>query len=88
MSGNSAAWSAGVAVELAGAVAQHAVLVDERPILAIDLLPLPQPFAGRAHIAVVLVVEGEGRTLEGVGAAGRMIDYGDVWLDAALLDQP
>jgi hypothetical protein len=57
--------SAGTAVELAGAVTQHAVLIDERTFLAIDLLPLAQPLAGKADIAVVLVVVAEGRTLEG-----------------------
>jgi len=60
--GRATAWleSAGVTIELAGAVAQHAVLIDERPILAIDLLPLAQPLAGRADMAVVLMAVAEG----------------------------
>jgi len=46
--------SVGPAVELAGTVAQHAVLIDERPILAIDLLPLAQPLVGRADADIAV----------------------------------
>ena len=50
---------AGVAVELAGAVAHHAVLIGQRSRVPIGLLPLPQLLAGRADVGVAAVVVGE-----------------------------
>ena len=86
--GRATAWleSTGIAVKLAGAVAQHAVLIDRLTGIAVDPLALAQSLAFRADIAVV--VEGEGRTLKAIVAADGMIDHGYVRFDAALLDQP
>src|SRR5215469_8204607 len=48
-----------LAIQLAGAIAHHAVFIDERARHPIGLLPLPEFFPGRADVAVALVVIGE-----------------------------
>ena len=45
-----------LAIQLAGAITHHAVLIDERPRHSIDFLALPEFLPGRADIAVALVV--------------------------------
>ena len=52
--------STGIAVELAGAIAHHAVFVDERGRGAIDLLAQLQLLSGRAEIDVRLMIVSEG----------------------------
>src|SRR5439155_17155093 len=78
----------GLAIQLAGAVARHAVLVDERARHSIDFLALPEILSGRADIAVALVVLGE--VVARVGAVGALgfVEHRNVRLDPALMHQP
>src|SRR4051812_19145457 len=48
-----------LAIQLAGAIAHHAVLIDKRARHSIDFLALPEFLPGRADIAVALVVIGK-----------------------------
>src|SRR5438270_7818110 len=60
-----------LAIQLAGAIAHHAVLIDERARHSIDFLALPEFLPGRADIAVAFAVIGEVITREGpIGALG------------------
>src|SRR5437667_9075254 len=60
-----------LAIQLAGAIAHHAVLIDERARYSIDFLALPEFLPGRADIAVAFAVIGEVITREGpIGALG------------------
>src|SRR6266571_4950530 len=72
----------------AGAIARHAVLIDERARHSIDFLPLPEFLSGRADIAVALVVIGE--VVARVGAVGALgfVEHWNVRLDPALMHQP
>ena len=79
---------AGVAVELAGAVAHQAVLVDERARHPIGLLALPEFLAARAGVEIAAVVVGEVGPLEGAVAALGLVEDRDVRLDPALMHQP
>src|SRR5207237_7345956 len=54
-----------LAIRLAGAIAHHAVLIDERARHSIDFLALPEFLSGRADIAVALVVIGNRVAWEG-----------------------
>src|SRR5207302_10347001 len=72
-----------LAIQLAGAIAHHAVLIDERARHSIDFLALPEFLPGRADIAVAFAVIGEVITREGpIGALG-FIEHWDVRLDSA-----
>ena len=51
---------AGTAVALAGAVAHHAIVIDERERRPVDPLAWPQRFAGRAGVGIGFRVVGEG----------------------------
>ena len=77
-----------LAIQLAGAIAHHAVLVDERARHSIGFLALPEFLAGRADIAVALVVVGEVVAREGTVSALGFVEHRDVWLDPLLIDQP
>ena len=79
---------AGVAVELAGAIAHQAVLVDERARHPIDLLALTQLLATRAGVEVSSVVVGEVGPLEGAVAALGLVEDRDVRLDPTLMHEP
>src|SRR5438067_9500777 len=63
-----------LAIQLAGAIAHHAVLIDKRARHSIDFLALPEFLPGRADIAVALVVIG--KVLAREGAVG-MLGFGD-----------
>src|SRR5271155_5230291 len=78
----------GLAIQLAGAVARHAVLVDERAWHSIDFLALPEFLAGRADIAVAFVVIGKVVTREGAVGALGFVEHRNVWLDPLLMHQP
>ena len=78
----------GVAVDLAGAVAHHPVLIDERPQRPIDLLALPKLLAGRAGVGIGLMIVGELGPAECAVASLRLIEDRDVRLDPALVHQP
>src|SRR6267143_5268486 len=77
-----------LAIQLAGAIANHAVLIDERARHSIDFLALPEFLPGRADIAVALVVIGEVVAREGAVAALGFVEHRDVRLDPALMHQP
>src|SRR4029079_19219651 len=79
--------AAGVAVELARAVAHQAVLIDERAWFAIHLPSLPQALAARADVAVVGMILDEVGSFERAVASCRLVEHGDVRLDALLLDE-
>src|SRR5712672_315816 len=77
-----------LAIEFAGAISHHAVLIDERTRHPIDFLSLPEFLAGRADVAVAFVVIDKVVTRErAVGALGFVEDR-DVRLDPPLLHQP
>ena len=80
--------SAGVAVELAGAVAHQPVLIDERARHPVDLLALPQLLAARTGVEIAPVVVGEVGPLEGAVAPLGLVEDRDVRLDPALVHQP
>src|SRR5712672_3960990 len=77
-----------LAIQLAGAVAPHAVLIDERARHSIDFLPLSEFLPGRADIAVALVVVGKVVAREGAVAALGFVETRDVLLDPAIMDEP
>src|SRR5437016_11597417 len=77
-----------LAIQLAGAVAHHAVLVDERARHSIDFLALPEFLPGRADIAVALVVIGKVVAREGAVGALGFVEHRDVRLDPVLMNQP
>jgi hypothetical protein len=77
-----------LAIQLAGAIAHHAVAVDEGPRHPIDLLPLPEFLPGRADVAVALVVIGEVVAREGAVGMLGFVEHRDVRLDPVLIDQP
>src|SRR5215470_7912846 len=77
-----------LAIQLAGAIAHHAVLVDERARHSIDFVALPELLPGRADVAVALVVVGEVTAREGAVGAPRFVEYRNVRLDTALMHQP
>src|SRR5215207_4784971 len=80
--------AAGVAVELARAVAHQAVLINERAWFAIHLPSLPQALAARADVAVIGMIVDEVGSFERSVASRRLVEHGDVRLDALLLDEP
>src|SRR5215203_7252376 len=69
--------AAGVAVELARAVAHQAVLIDERAWFAIHLPSLPQALAARADVAVVGMIVDEVGSFERSVASRRLVEHGD-----------
>src|SRR5947209_17353175 len=77
-----------LAIQLAGAITHHAVLIDERPRHSIDFLALPEFLPGRADVTVALVVVDE--VVARVGAVGALgfIEHRNVRLDTALMHQP
>src|SRR5919201_4638079 len=77
-----------IAVQLAGAIAHHAVLIDERVRHSIDFLPLPELTASRADVAIALVVIGEVVALVGAVATLGFVEYRNMRLDTALMHQP
>src|ERR1700687_4886862 len=77
-----------LAIQLAGAIAHHAVLIDERRRHSIDFSPLPEFLPGRAEIAIALLIVGEVVTREGAIGALRFVEHRDVRLDPALMHQP
>src|SRR3979490_3650521 len=77
-----------LAIQLAGAVGPHAVLIDERARHSIDFLPLSEFLPGRADIAVALVVVGKVVAREATVAALGFIEHRDVGLDPAIMDGP
>ena len=76
----------GLAVELAGAVAHHAVLVRQGSLEG--LLARPERLAGGADVRVGLVVEGEVGSLERAVLPLGFVDDRDVGLDPTLVDEP
>src|ERR1700683_3985536 len=77
-----------LAIQLAGAIARHAVLVDERARHSIDFLPLSELLSGRADIAVAFALIGEVVTREGAVDALGFVEHWNVRLDPALMHQP
>src|SRR5437763_8849278 len=77
-----------LAIQLAGAIAHHAVLIDKRARHSIDFLALPEFLPGRADIAVALVVIGKVLAREGAVGMLGFVEHGDVRLDPLLIDQP
>src|SRR6059058_721878 len=77
-----------LAIQLAGAIAHHAVLIDERARHSVDFLALPEFLPGRADIAVALVVVGKRVAREGAVGALRFVEDRDVRLNPLLMDQP
>src|SRR5258708_39952983 len=77
-----------LAIQLAGAIAHHAVPIDERGRHSIDFLPLPEFLSGRADVAVALAVVGKVVAREGAVGALRFVEYRDVRLDPAFVHQP
>src|SRR5205823_8976323 len=69
-----------LAIQLAGAIAHHAVLIDERARHSVDFLALPEFLPGRADIAVALVVVGKRVAREGAVGALRFVEDRDVRL--------
>src|SRR5207248_8960411 len=67
-----------LAIQLAGAIAHHAVLIDERARHSIDFLALPEFLPGRADIAVALVVIGKRVAWEGSVCALSFVEDRDV----------
>src|ERR1044071_6079444 len=76
------------AIQLAGVIAHHAVLIDERTRHSIDFLALPELLSGGADVAVSLVVISKVITREGAIAAVRFVEDRNVRLDRVLIDQP
>jgi hypothetical protein len=70
-----------IAVQLAGAIAHHAVLIDERTRQSVNLLALPEFLPGRADIAIALVVIGEIVARVGAISALEVVEHRDVRLD-------
>ena len=77
-----------LAIQLAGAIAHHAVAIDEGAQHAIDLLPLPEFLPGRADVAVAFVVIGEVVTREGAVGMLGFVEHWDVRLDTAIVHEP
>src|SRR5437773_7413952 len=77
-----------LAIQLDGAIAHHAVLIDERARHSIDFLALPELLPGRADIAVALAVICKVVAREGAVAALGFVEHRNVWLDPLLLNQP
>src|ERR1700686_5217847 len=77
-----------LAIQLAGAIAHHAVLIDERARHSIDFLALPKFLPGGTDIAVAFAVIGEVVTREGAVAALGFVEHRYVRLDTALMHQP
>ena len=75
-------------VLLAGAIADEAVLADIAAGLREVAIAGTQAVAGRADIAIVAQIIAEVCPLEGAVAADRLVEYGDVRLDIALVDEP
>src|SRR6059058_5285672 len=75
-----------LAIRLAGAIAHHAVLIDERARYSIDFLALPEFLPGRADIAVAFAVIGEVITREGPIGALLLSNTGDVRLDSGIVE--
>jgi len=73
-------------IQLAGAIAHHAVLIDERARYPIDLLPLPEFFPGRADVAVALVVIGEVVAREGTVGMLGFVEHRDARFDPAFVN--
>ena len=69
-------------------IADEAVGVGERTRRAEVAVRRAQPVAARADVAVILMVEGEGGALEGLVAAGGLVEHRYVRLNAPVLDQP
>jgi hypothetical protein len=70
-------WTA-LAIQLAGAIARHAVSIDEGLRHPIDLLPLPEFLPGRADVAAALVVIGEVVAREGARGMLGFVEHRDV----------
>src|ERR1044071_2680153 len=81
-------WRTDRAIQLAGVIAHHAVLIDERARHSIDLLPLPELLPGRADVAVSLVVISKVIAREGAIAAAGLVEDRDGRFDPALITQP
>src|SRR5215471_15902787 len=77
-----------LAIQLAGAIAHHPVLVDKRSRHSIDFVALPELLPGRADVAVALMVIGEVVAREGAVGALRFVEHRNVRLDTALMHQP
>src|ERR1700739_1185907 len=70
-----------LAIQLAGAIAHHAVPIDERGRHSIDFLPLPEFLPGRADVTVAFVFIGKVVTREGAIAALGVVEHRNVRLD-------
>ena len=77
-----------IAVQLAGAIAHHPVLIDERARQSVNLLTLPEFLPGRADLAVALVVIGEVVARVGAVSPLGVVEHRDVRLDLPLMNQP
>ena len=80
-----------IAVGLARAVAHHAFGIDARARGLVGLrwpVELLQRLAGRTDVGVGLAVVGEVGALEGPVGSRRLVEDGDVRLDAVSFDEP
>src|SRR5258706_16215424 len=77
-----------LAIQLAGAIAHHPVLIDERAWHSIDFLALPEFLPGRADVAVAFVVVGEVVAREGAVAALGVVEHRNVRCDPLFMYQP
>src|SRR3954454_1297830 len=77
-----------VAVQLAGAIAQEAPVIDAVPGRGEVAAILPELLAPRTGVEVASVIVGEVGPLEGAVAALGLIEDRDVRLDPALMHQP
>src|SRR5215469_8878908 len=75
-------------IQFAGAIAHHAVRIDERTRHSIDFLSLPEFLPGRADLAVAFMIVGKLVTREGAIAALGFVEHRNVRLDALLVNQP
>src|SRR5271156_6146632 len=79
---------AALAIQLAGAIAHHAVFIDERTRHSIDFLPLPEFLPNRTDVAVAFAVIGEVVARESTVGALGFIEHRDMRLNPALVHQP
>src|SRR5580658_10418331 len=77
-----------LAIQLAGTIAHHAILIDERARRPIDFSALPEFLPGRAGVTVAFVVIVEVVTREGAVAALGVVEHRNVRLDPFFMHQP